>query len=264
MIAVVVLTHNRLHLLRQCVENVLSRASSLTTEIVIWDNGSADGTAAYLETLGDPRIHVVRHARNIGQNAYAEAFRLTTAPYMLELDDDMIDAPPEWDRQLLEAYDRLPGIGFLAANLVDNPHDQAARVMYHERPHLYSTVEENGVTLVRGPVGGGCAITSRELHDRVGGFRQQRNEVFWLEDEAYIADIERLGYGAAYLRDVQLLHAGGGYYAPESEAKHAYWHRYWTRELRKNTIKRALLGVPFVRRLNDRFQWFAMGDAPPT
>lgn len=262
MIAVAVLTHDRVHLLRQCVENVLARTSDLTTEIVIWNNGSTDGTAAYLDSIEDKRIRVVDHPENIGQNGYAEAFRLTTAPYMVELDDDMIDAPHEWDRALLEAFERLPSIGFLAANLVDNPHDQAARVMYHERPHLYTTVEENGVTLLRGPVGGGCALTSRELHDRVGGFKQRRGEVFFLEDEAYVASIAKLGYGAAYLKDVQLLHAGGSYYAPESEAKHQYWRRYWLREIRKNAVKRALLRVPFVRRLNERHGFFSISSAP--
>ena len=96
MIAIVVLTHNRVHLLRQCVEKVLGRISEQTTEIVIWDNGSTDGTAVYLDSLDDPRIRVVHHPENIGQNAYAEAFRLTSAPFMLELDDDMIDAPDAW------------------------------------------------------------------------------------------------------------------------------------------------------------------------
>jgi GT2 family glycosyltransferase len=262
LIAVVVLTNGRLHLLRSCVENVLGRASDRTSEIVIWNNGSRDGTRDYLDSLPDPRLRVVHHPENIGQNAYAEAFRLTTAPYLLELDDDMIDAPPEWDRRLLEAYERLPEIGFLAANLVDNPNDQAARVMYHERPHLYTSVEVNGIRLVRGPVGGGCAITSRTLHDRVGGFRQESKHVFWLEDQAYIADIEKLGYQAAYLEDVKLLHAGGSYYAPESEEKHAYWRSYWTRQVRKNAVKRALLRLPFVRPLNQRYGWFSVTETP--
>jgi GT2 family glycosyltransferase len=262
MIAVVVLTHNRVHLLRRCVENVLGRTSSLTTEIVIWDNGSTDGTADYLAALDDPRIRVIHHPENIGQNAYAEAFRLTTAPYMLELDDDMIDAPPEWDRTLLEAFEKLPKIGFLAASLVDNPNDQAARVMYHERADAYATEVVDGVALLRGPVGGGCAITSRELHDRVGGFRQQLGQVFWLEDEAYIADIEKLGYEAAFLKDLRVLHAGGAYYAPYSAAKDEYWRAYWTKEARRNNIKRLLLRVPFVRALNDRFGWFRISDVP--
>jgi GT2 family glycosyltransferase len=256
LIAVVVLTHDRVHLLRQCVENVLGRASELTTEIVIWNNGSTDGTAEYLDTLDDSRIRVVHHPENIGQNAYAEAFRLTSAPYMLELDDDMIDAPSEWDRSLLEAFDRLPEVGFLAANLVDNPHDQAARVMYHERPHLYTTVVENGVPLVRGPVGGGCALTSRELHDRVGGFRQQRAEVFWLEDEAYIGDIAKLGFQSAVLADLRVHHTGGPHYTKASKEKVEYWKRYNARRARRQRVKRILYRLPLVPRLNARFGWF--------
>ena len=62
--------------------------------------------------------------------------------------------------------------------------------------------------------------------------------MFWLEDEAYIADIEQLGYEAAYPKDLSVVHAGGSYYAPESPEKHAYWRRYWEREARRNAIKR--------------------------
>jgi GT2 family glycosyltransferase len=261
-IAVVVLTHNRLPLLRQCVENVLARTSSLTTEIVIWDNGSNDGTAEYLATLADPRLRVVQHPDNIGQNAYAEAFKLTTAPYMLELDDDIIDAPQEWDRTLLTAFEKLPRIGFLAPNIVDNPHDQLARVMYHERADAYTTEVVEGITLLRGPVAGACAITSRDLHDRVGGFQRKRGKVFWLEDEAYIADIEKLGYEAAYLKDLQVLHAGGDYYSKASLAKQEFWRAYWIKQVRKNAVKRLLLRVPFVRPLNDRYSWFRVTNSP--
>jgi GT2 family glycosyltransferase len=263
MIAVVVLTHNRLHLLRQCVENVLERTSNATTEIVIWNNASTDGTREYLDSLSDPRLRIVHHEENIGQNAYAEAVKLTSAPFLVELDDDMIDAPPEWDRSLLDAYEKLPQVGYLAANLVDNPHDQLARVMYRERPHEYTTVDVNGIRLVRGPVSGACAITSRKLLDRVGGFRQKRGKVFWLEDEAYIRDIESLGFEAAYLAEVKVLHAGGGYYAPDPEAKHEFWKAYWTREARKNRIKRLLLRVPGVRALNERYRWFSITQNVP-
>ena len=262
MIAVVVLTHDRVHLLRQCVENVLGRVSPLTTEIVIWDNGSTDGTGEYLDSIRDARVRVIHHPENIGQNAYAEAVKLTSTPYLVELDDDMIDAPAEWDRTLFEAFEKLPRIGFLAASLVDNPHDQAARVMYHERWDAYTTEEIAGVSLLRGPVGGGCAITSRDLYDRVGGFQQKSGQVFWLEDERYIADIEKLGYEAAFLKDLQVLHGGGAYYAADNSAKHEYWRAYWTKEIRKNNLKRLLLRVPFVRPLNERYDWFRISNAP--
>ena len=80
--------------------------------------------------------------------------------------------------------------------------------MYHERPHLYTTVEVNGIALLRGQVGGGCAITSGASRPS-RRFQAERPPGLFVEDEAYIADIERLGFEAAYLKDVQLLHAGG-------------------------------------------------------
>lgn len=262
MISIMILTHERAHLLRKCVENVLARTSGLVTEIVIWDNGSQDETRAYLATVDDPRLTVVHHPENIGMNGYHEAYSRTTNSYVVDLDDDMIDAPQDWDRTLLEAFERLPDVGFLAANLANNPHDQAARVMYDERPHAYTSVVEHGVKLKRGPVGGGCALTSRELVERAGGFRQRPGEVFWLEDAAYIEELAKLGYNAAYLEDLELTHAGGSYYARESHAKHAYWRAYWQHEIRKNRVKKALLRIPGVRRMNDRRGWFTVTETP--
>jgi GT2 family glycosyltransferase len=255
-IAVVVLTHNRVHLLRKNVENVLLRTSPATHEIVIWNNASTDGTTAFLETLDDPRIRVVNSEKNIGQNAYARAFQLTTSPYMVEVDDDVVDAPAEWDATLLEAFVKLPQIGFLSADLEDDPHDVASQVRHHERPDAYTLVEENGVRLLKGPTGGGCAITSRELNERAGGFRQHTKEIFWLEDEAYIEDIERLGFQAAVLADLRVHHTGGHYYSVESKEKDEFWKRWHAMRARREAAKRMLVRIPGMRRLNARFNWF--------
>jgi GT2 family glycosyltransferase len=255
-IAIVVLTYNRVHLLRQCVENVLLRTSPKTREIVIWNNASTDGTREYLDTLTDPRIRVVDHDQNIGQNAYALAFPLTTAPYMIEIDDDIIDAPEGWDLTMLDAFRRLPEIGFLAAALVDHDKDPAANMMYRTRPHAYKRVEVNGVPLLMGPTGGGCSMTSREIHDRVGGFRQSKREVFWLEDAAYIEDIKRLGFEAAYLRDLEVFHAGGPFFSEVTPEKARYWETYRRRIARRTAVKRILLAIPGVPAANRRLRWF--------
>jgi GT2 family glycosyltransferase len=255
-IAIVVLTHNRVHLLRKCVENVLQRTSPATREIVIWDNASPDGTAEYLRSLDDPRIRVVISDKNIGQNAYARAFRLTTAPYFIELDDDVVNAPPEWDAMMLDAFKRLPHVGFLAADLEDDPHDLASRYRHHIRAHEYTLVEENGVRLLTGPAGGGCAMTSRELNERAGGFREDKKQVFWLEDEAYITDIARLGYRSAVMADLKVHHTGGPHYTITPKEKAQYWQRYKARRARRAAVKRLLYRVPFFPRLNERFGWF--------
>jgi GT2 family glycosyltransferase len=259
-VAIVVLTHNRVHLLRQCVDNVLAATSALSREIVIWDNGSTDGTHEYLSKLEDPRIRTLRSETNIGQNAYARAFALTSAEYLVELDDDVVEAPLNWDATLLDAYLRLPTIGFLAADLVDDPNDLASQYRYRIRPHEYTPTEINGVPLLIGPTGGACAMTSRDLYDRVGGFRQDSRFVFWQEEPAYIEDIGRLGFTPAVLANLKVHHTGGEFYGATSVEKDEFWAHFWRRQDRRAWIKRMVFRVPFFRRLNARFAWFV---APP-
>lgn len=255
-IAVVVLTHNRVHLLRKCVANVLGRTSEATREIVIWNNGSTDGTAEFLDSLSDPRIRVVHNDRNVGQNGYARAFRMTSSPYLVELDDDVTDAPEGWDLTLLTAFRSLPEMGFLAADLVDDPNDEASNYRYRIRPHEYAPKEVNGVRLLTGPTGGACAMTSREIYDSVGGFRQHKRYVFWQEEAAYIDDIKKRGYQYGVLADLLVHHTGGEHYGVRSEEKTKFWDAYWRMRARRTAIKRVVFRLPFFRRLNARFGWF--------
>jgi GT2 family glycosyltransferase len=259
-IAVVVITHNRVEILRQCVENVLLGTTPSTTEIVVWDNASTDGTHDYLQSLDDPRITPVFSPENVGMNGYARGFARTSAPYLVEMDDDVVGAPSGWDAMLLDAFRRLPDCGFLAADLTDDPRDRASFVRWHQRPHEYTLVERNGVRLLDGPAGGACAMTSRELSDRVGGFRERPGEIFWLEDERYIQDIQTVGFRAWVLADLQVEHRGGPHYAPDLPEKLVYWQRYNRRMQRRNAVKRVLLAIPFFARLNARYAWFQ----PPT
>lgn len=255
-IAVVVLTNNRVQLLQQCVENVLARTSSRTRELVIWNNGSVDGTRDYLDSLEDPRLKIVHSETNVGQNGYALAFAMTSSAYLVELDDDVVDAPEHWDAILLDAYRRLPLVGFLAADLEDDPHDLATHFRYRVRPHEYTPHEMNGVRLLEGPTGGACAMTSRDLYDRVGGFRQDPKRVFWQEEPAYIEDIAKLGYAPAVLADLRVRHTGGDYYGATSPEKTEFWAGYWRRRARRAALKRLVFRLPFFGRLNSRFNWF--------
>jgi GT2 family glycosyltransferase len=255
-IAVVILTHNRVHLLRQCIEQVIGRVSGATREIIVWNNGSTDGTRAYLDTLEDPRMRIVHSTSNVGQNAYARGFAMTSADYLVELDDDVVEAPEGWDAILLDAYRRLPTVGFLAADLEDDPHDLATHYRYRIRPHEYSETLVNGIRLLKGPTGGACAMTSRELYTRVGGFRQNSKSVFWQEEPAFIEDIGKLGFEPAVLADLKVHHTGGEYYGATSPEKTAFWESYWKMRARREAIKRVVFRMPLFGHLNRRFGWF--------
>jgi GT2 family glycosyltransferase len=257
-ISVVVLTHNRLDLIRRCVDDVLLRTSEKTREIVIWDNGSDDGTGEYLDALTDPRVRVVHNPENIGMNAYARAFALATQDYLVELDDDVIEAPEQWDETLLDAFVRLPEIGYLAASLVDDPNDSASRYFAYlrEKRKAYTRRELNGVAVLEGPTGGSCTMTSRELYERVGGFKQNAKFVYWREDAAYVKDLKRLGYRAAVLEGLSVWHAGGPYYSKPNPAKNPLYQHEARLNARKDFVKRLILRVPFAAALNARYDWF--------
>jgi GT2 family glycosyltransferase len=255
-IAVVAITHSRVGVLRRCVENVLLRTSPSTTEIVIWNNASTDGTREYLDSLTDPRITVVNHPKNIGTNAYAKGFELTSASYLVDLDDDVTDAPPEWDLMLLDAFERIPKVGFLAADLKEDERDIASRLRHEGRADQYREEMVNGVRILDGPTGGACAMTSRKVYEEAGGFPQHKRKTFFLEDAAYIARIERLGYRKAILADLRVHHTGDLYHHEAAPAKLEYWHAHWRAAKRRNDVKRVLLRIPFVPSLNERLGLF--------
>jgi GT2 family glycosyltransferase len=261
-IAVVVLTHNRAHLLKRCVEDVLLRTSPATREIVIWDNASEDDTKDYLAELDDPRMRVVHHEENIGTNAYARAVALTSSPYIVEVDDDVIEAPHHWDQTLLDAFLKIPKIGYLVADLKEDPNDSAYLYLKYakEQRNVFTRKEVGGISILEGPTGSGCAMTSREVYDRVGGFRQHKKLVFWHEAAAYVRDVRKLGYRTAILEGLKVWHAGSPYYSRPSRAKVEFHDQRRRANARMDLAKTVVLRIPFVAALNGRYRWFTPPD----
>ena len=258
MIAIVVLTHGRVDLLRRCVENVILRTSELTVEVVVWDNASSDGTRAYLDGLTDARVRVVHHPENIAVNALPRAIRRTTAPYIVVLDDDVVEAPERWDETLLQAYRRLPEIGFLCASIAYHPDDSASRYLRYMREEVgaFSEGEVNGVRLLHGSVGGACTMTARDLYERVGGFGEHPKYPYWRWEIPYLRAIRKRGYDSAYLLELEVRHEGGRDPTRVPGPKVDYYYYEVKTTARKDMAKRAILAIPFAAALNRRYRWF--------
>ncbi len=262
MIAVIVLTYNRAHLLERCVEDVLLRTSDATREIIIWNNASEDETKEYLESIESPKIRVVHHDANIGTNAYARAVELTSSPYIVGVDDDVIEAPHGWDNTLLQAFLKIPNIGYLVADLKEDPKDSAYQYLKYAKEvrKVYTRRDVNGVTILEGPTGSGCAMTSREIYKRVGGFGQHKKLVFWHEDAAYVRSVLKHGYRTAILEELQVWHAGSPYYSEWTPAKAEFHEHHRRIHAGKDLVKKILLRIPFVASLNERHKWFGLPD----
>jgi len=64
-VSVVIVSFNTREVLRQCLQSVIEDASALTSEIIVVDNASTDGSPEMVEQ-DFPRVHVIRSTVNLG------------------------------------------------------------------------------------------------------------------------------------------------------------------------------------------------------
>lgn len=94
----VVVTHNRLDQLRVTVARLLEAPPADLTAVVVVDNASDDGTAAWLAEQADPRLVVHRSPENIGgaggfELGMRKAVALFDPDWIVVMDDDARPAP---------------------------------------------------------------------------------------------------------------------------------------------------------------------------
>ncbi len=259
MISIVIVTCDRLHLLRQTMEKVIAVTSPMTREVIVWNNASSDGTKEYLDGLTDPRLQVIHSPENIGLNAYRPAFERTTQDYLVELDDDVIDAPPQWDRTMLEAYQKVEpeNVAYLAADVTDDGQSRAADIRYRRDAHKYQSREVAGVELLDGPAGGWCTMVSRRVDESVGGKKQNPDFIYFSQDTLYTAALKKAGYELALLPSVKVFHASGPAFDKNpglEELKQQFFEVRNRSRRRKRRIKQWLERVPGVPALNARLK----------
>jgi glycosyltransferase involved in cell wall biosynthesis len=87
-ISVCMATYNGERYLPEQVASILAQMGA-GDELVVVDDASRDGTVAYLESLGDPRIRVHRNEANLGHvQSFAKVIGLARQPYILMADQD--------------------------------------------------------------------------------------------------------------------------------------------------------------------------------
>ncbi len=95
--AVVIVTYNRLELLKECVQNAIGQTYKFNN-IIIVDNNSSDGTREYLANVAqdNENIHVYTLDKNIGgAGGFSYGLEQVTSDddYVLLIDDDAIINP---------------------------------------------------------------------------------------------------------------------------------------------------------------------------
>lgn len=120
--AVVVVTYNRLELLKECLAQVESQTAS-ARKIIVVNNASTDGTAEYLRKYKerDARYRIITCAENQGgAGGFEKGMRAATEEMtdcVLMIDDDAI-LERHYMERILEARQRYPGYQAFAGTVL--------------------------------------------------------------------------------------------------------------------------------------------------
>lgn len=112
---VVIPSWNGRHLLETCLEGLVR--STVAAQIIVVDNGSQDGTAAWLASVF-PSIVLIRNARNLGfAVAVNQGIQASDGQWIALLNNDAVPAP-DWLESLLQVGLADSDIGSVASRMM--------------------------------------------------------------------------------------------------------------------------------------------------
>lgn len=120
-VSILILTYNRLRFSSKYIPGVIDSIGDISSEVLIWDNGSNDGTYDWLYQYSqiDSRItRLFSNEKNLGMEALNYLAEEASGQYILKVDDDLI-VPKRFAQRLVEAYEFLsePKLAYLAYDI---------------------------------------------------------------------------------------------------------------------------------------------------
>jgi glycosyltransferase involved in cell wall biosynthesis len=114
-VSVIMAVYNGERFVREAIDSILAQTFG-DFELIIVDDGSADGTLQILASYGDPRLRVLRNASNIGQaRARNRALAIAQGELIAIQDADDVSLPERLGTQV-SFLDAQPEVGVLGSS----------------------------------------------------------------------------------------------------------------------------------------------------
>ncbi len=206
---IIVPCFNGLAYTKECLEAVAAHTKT-AHEVIVVDNSSSDGTAAWARRAG---ARVIRNESNLGfAKAINQGMRAARGKYIVWLNNDVV-VTPGWLERLIDCAERAPWIaavgpctnetvGFqrVEAPSFKTPRDLA---MFSQAWALKHAGQAEGVHRLTGF----CLMIKREALDRVG-YLDERFGLGTYEEFDYCLRLRQAGCDVVVARDVFVLHHG--------------------------------------------------------
>jgi GT2 family glycosyltransferase len=255
--SVVVVTHDNLAFTRLCLRSVLANTEDDGLELVVVDNGSGDGTPAYLARLAelDARVKVVLNGTNIGfAPACNQGLGIASGDHLVLLNNDTMVAPGWLAGLRRHLADPEVGLVGPVTNRIGNEAeiDTDYRTWGEYLDAAARRAEEHaGEWLPIATPAMFCLAMRRQAFLRLGPL-DEGYEIGLLEDDDYAERARRAGYELRCADDVLVHHFGEasfGALVPSGE-----YARILERNQRRYAEKWGRSWQPYGRRPNPRYQ----------
>lgn len=212
--SLMVLSWNGMQHLETCLSSVCGQTVS-DREIILMDNGSTDGTKAWVEAHY-PEVRVERVEQNLGvPGGVNHGLSCTRGRYVAILNND-IELDPNWLAESIRALEAFPDAGFTASRVrlfyQRDRLDTAGDIYFREGyPAKRGWLNVDGPEFDEPmPVFGACAVAAlyrRELLDEVGLLDVDFEAGLEDLDLSFRAQLQ--GYGCRYVPGAVLYHKLG-------------------------------------------------------
>lgn len=219
-----ILCYNKLSLTQACIQSLL-KWTPQKSQLILTNNGSTDGTQAYLESLVHSKppfdVTLVHHEANLGViKSKIAAFKLAKHPFFISLDNDCT-VHGRWVERLHEPFRGHPRMGQVG------------------RTGCFQHLDHRGNGKPEGPVDyidGSCFMVRVAAARDVGGICDPVYEFCWCEDSDLSLRLRKKGWRITTVdvpvkhKKHQTSHHGGmdlsGYYKKNHALFVRRWHRY--------------------------------------
>lgn len=262
-VAIIILTMNQMDRTLRCLSSLFA-IKSPACEVLLWDNGSADGTTVAVQSQF-PQVTVHHNRTNLGvasgRNAAARlAVQRFNPTHLLFLDNDMLFEPDFVDA-LSAPFIGDEQVGQTQAKLLfmddkqrlnDGGGAQINFALWQVTPVGYGEVDIGQYDTVKQCIAcGGAMMVRSDIFQELGGFDPIFNP-FGPEDLDFSLRLQKAGYKSLYIPQAVAYHAvshsfGSGY--SEEYARHK--SRHWLLFMRRHAtfgqkLKFYLFGTPYL------------------